>query len=105
MGRNAQDKTNDYQATATLLFSADNLAQALFGYGSGTSDTDRAAATNLSLVTQRDVAAETAKALGDDYSTDEIQGAISAAQAGATDLVDITATSGDPDRAEKIATG
>jgi polysaccharide biosynthesis transport protein len=102
-GARAQKKTNDYQATATLLFNFGDLGQALFGYGSSTGDPDRTAATNLSLVTQRDVAAATAKELGGDYSADEVSGAVSAAQAGATNLVDVTATSGDEQRAERIA--
>jgi polysaccharide biosynthesis transport protein len=98
-------KPKQYSATATLLFQDPNLS-AEFGGASlfqQSSDPTSQAATNLGLVTSRNIAASTAQALGKPATEGAVSAAVSAAGVGTSNLVSVTAKNGDPDEAAKIA--
>ena len=98
-------KPKQYSATATLLFQDTNLS-AEFGGATlfaPSSDPATQAATNLGLVNSHNVAAGTAQALGGGTTEAEVAVAVSAASVGTSDLVSVTATTGDPDRSAKLA--
>ncbi len=98
-------KPKQYSATATLLFQDTNLS-AEFGGASlfePSSDPATQAATNLGLVSSRNVSAATAQALGGGTTEAQVAVAVAAASVGASNLVSVTATTGDPDRSAKVA--
>jgi capsular exopolysaccharide synthesis family protein len=100
----AHRQPKSYTATAALLFRDPGVAQKLFGssVGTGSSDPDRSAATNIKLIKLPQVADETARRL--ELSSDEVSGAISVAAAGASDVVNVTAETNDPAKSASIAT-
>ncbi len=92
-----------YAATSALYFATNNLDSTYLG---GTvlppsADPTREAATNLSLVELPSVATQTATALRVPRS--RVAADISAASAGHSDIVDVTATDHDPVFAAKLA--
>lgn len=97
-----QEKT--YTATASLLFRDPGVDQKLFGSsaGSGGSDPDRSAATNIKLITLPQVSDEAARRLK--LSRSEVSGAISVASAGASDVVNVIAETNAPALSARIAT-
>jgi capsular exopolysaccharide synthesis family protein len=97
----AKTATKEYSSSASLLFQEDGLSQQLFGYATSSAvDPTTQDATDLELVTQPVVAVATAKALG--TSSKLVASEISAAEAGSTDIVSVTATSPSPAFAEKL---
>lgn len=98
-------KPKQYSASATLLFQNTNLS-AEFGGASlfePSSDPTTQAATNLGLVGSRNVAAATARALGGGVTEAEVASAVSAAGVGTSNLVSVTAKTGDPQQSAKFA--
>lgn len=88
-------QTPEYTAKASLLFTEKNTSQF---------DPERAAATNLQLVSLDQVAAQTARALPDaNLSVAEINQKVEVSPAGESDLVDVEATDPDPALAAMIA--
>jgi capsular exopolysaccharide synthesis family protein len=97
-------KPKTYAATAALLFQQDELSQQLFGYGVvQTEDPTEIAATNLNLLTQNTVAGQTAQRLGHSYSAGLVRSAVTVGQAGASDVMQVTASARRPERAALIA--
>ena len=88
-------QTPEYTASASLLFTEKNTSQF---------DPERAAATNLQLVSLDQVAARTADTLPDANLTPaEVSGKVSVSPAGESDLVDVEATDPDPSLSAAIA--
>ncbi len=88
-------QTPEYTASASLLFTEKNTSQF---------DPERAAATNLQLVSLDQVAARTAETLSDANLTPaEISGKVSVSPAGESDLVSVEATDPDPKLSAAIA--
>lgn len=88
-------QTPEYTASASLLFIEKNASQV---------NPERAAATNLQLVSLDQVAARTARTLSDTGLTvTEISGKVSVNPAGESDLVNVEATDADPTVAAEIA--
>jgi len=88
-------QTPEYTASASLLFTEKNTSQF---------DPERAAATNLQLVSLDQVAARTASALPDSgLSATEVSDEVAVSPAGESDLVDVEATDPDPELAATVA--
>jgi receptor protein-tyrosine kinase len=88
-------QTPEYTASASLLFTEKDTSQF---------DPERAAATNLQLVSVDQVAARTASALPDaNLNAGEVSAKVSVSPAGESDLVDVEATDPDPELAAAIA--
>lgn len=100
----ARREGKTYTATAALLFRDPGVDQKLFGSSANVSDQDpdRTAATNIKLITLPEVSTATAKRIGLSYG--EVQSAISVASAGASDIVNVTAKTNDPNKSARIAT-
>jgi capsular exopolysaccharide synthesis family protein len=85
----AQPKT--YQSKATLLFRDSNVGQLVTGVATGSTTTpDRAAATNLGLLSLNDVAQQTARRLGRGWTTSRVTAGVTSAANGQSDLVTVT---------------
>lgn len=88
-------QTPEYTATASLLFTEKDTSQV---------DPERAAATNLELVSLDQVAARTVDALPDaDLSVAQVSDSVSVSPAGESDVVNVAATDPDPELAAAIA--
>ncbi|HKB50517.1 MAG TPA: polysaccharide biosynthesis tyrosine autokinase [Solirubrobacterales bacterium] len=88
-------QTPEYTASASLLFIEKDASQV---------NPERAAATNLALVSLDQVAARTASTLSDTGLTvSEVSNKVSVSPAGESDLVQVEATDADPVVAAKIA--
>lgn len=89
-------QTPEYTASASLLFTEKDASQR---------DPERAAATNLALVSLDQVAVRTAQKLGDeiDVAGSALSEKVSVSAAGESDLVKVEATDPDPDLAATIA--
>ncbi len=98
-----------YSATATLYFQDTNYAQGLFGTSATFSPADSVndptieEATNLSLVEQPIVAAQTAQALGKGFTRATIARYTSIAAEGQSFLVNITATTPNANLSANVA--
>src|ERR1039458_5323984 len=80
-----------YSSTSALLFQQDDLSQQLFGFSTSTVvDPTTQAATNLNLASQPAIAVNTAHTLAVPQS--RVTSEIAVAAAGATDVVNVTAT-------------
>ena len=100
----AQDK--EYTASASLLFRDPGLDDALLGDSLFNQDDDpeRAAATNLRLVSLRQISGRTAEALpGSGLTADEIAEKVSVSPQGESDLIAVEAVDGDPKVAAQLA--
>ena len=88
-------QTTEYTASASLLFTEKDASQV---------DPERAAATNLELVSLNQVAARTARKLPDaGLTVTEISDSVSVSPAGESDLIKVEATNDDPSVAAVIA--
>jgi capsular exopolysaccharide synthesis family protein len=91
-----------YSSTSALLFKQSDISSELFGYTTSTYvDPQTEAATNFDLVSQPVVATNTARALHMDVST--VSSDISIAAAGASDVVNVTATTASPSFSARLA--
>ena len=100
----ARGKTKTYQATASLLFSANELGPLASGLGGTPQPPDQSQLdTNVRLVGVGDIAAKTAAQLGPAWSPPMVKSAISISASGDTSFVDVTATSPKPALAQVLA--
>jgi uncharacterized protein involved in exopolysaccharide biosynthesis len=100
----AQDK--EYTASASLLFRDPGLDQKLFGssFFEEAEDPARAAATNLRLVSLREVAERTAQSLDTPGITaDVIEQQVEVSPEGESDIIAVGAVADDPQLAARIA--
>jgi polysaccharide biosynthesis transport protein len=96
-------REKEYSASASLLFRDPAFDSTLFGSTfTEPLDPARESATNVELVSLDVVAARAADQLGD-VSPDEIEDSVEIEEQGQSDVVEITATDPDPDRAAAIA--
>ncbi len=97
-------RPKEYTATANLLLRDLDLAQKLFGSSSfaPTNDPQTVRNTNLRLVTLEAVAARAARKLRP-LTTAEIQGMISVAPDGQSDLIGVSATGPDAKQSARVA--
>lgn len=98
----AQDK--QWKASASLLFRDPQFAQQLFGsmFSSSSNDPQRAAATNLDLVSSEEVANRAARRLGG-ISPEQLTKRIELVSESQSDVVTIEAVDKSPRRATEIA--
>jgi capsular exopolysaccharide synthesis family protein len=96
-----QDKK--YTATANLLFRGDSTAIIQENTGGQIADPDRTAATNGALIALPTVAGRAAKLAGDGITAADVRGAVSIGSGADSDVVEINATTPDPNTAAKIA--
>lgn len=97
---------SQYEATASLLFRDPGIDDALFGDAvfSEEGDSSRTAATNLKLVSLREISDRTARALPAlELSGESVSEKVSVSPDGASDLITVTAQDGDPSTAAALA--
>jgi capsular exopolysaccharide synthesis family protein len=97
-------QTKEYTASASLLFRKTYYAESLFGNSVApvTQDPTREAATNERLVGLRVVAVDTAHKFPE-YTSEQIANMVSVSTAGESEIVSISATASDPEKAREIA--
>jgi capsular exopolysaccharide synthesis family protein len=96
-------REKEYSASTSLLFRDPEFDTTLFGSTFAPAlDPARESATNVELVSLDIVAARTASELGD-LTPAEVEDKIEIEEQGQSDVVEITATDPDPDRAAEIA--
>jgi Mrp family chromosome partitioning ATPase/capsular polysaccharide biosynthesis protein len=90
----SQLQQREYTASASLLFRDPGLDQKLFGsdFVAPAQDPTRAAATNAALVSLKEVARRTSRALDGVRTADQIEDAVSAEAEGQADVVSVNAT-------------
>ena len=100
----ARRQTEQYQATASLLFSGDEVGPLVSGLG-GTPQppTQSQLDTNVQLVGVGDIAAKTAAQFGRAWSAHRVKSAISVSASSDTSIVDVTATAPKPAVAQILA--
>jgi receptor protein-tyrosine kinase len=99
-------QAKEYTASATLLFRDPGLDEKLFGTALFNQDEDpqRAAATNLQLVSLRQVSERTARELeSTGLTADAIESKVTVEPVGESDLIAVDAVDGDPKRAADLA--
>ena len=96
-----QDKT--YTATANLLFRDDSTSLLEQNTGGQIEDPARVAATNDALLALPTVAGRAARIAGDGITAADVRSAISIGSGAESDVVEITATTPEPETAAKIA--
>jgi len=98
-------QTKQYTASASLLFGATSLDQRLQSSSlSDEADPERAAATNLKLVSLRRVAVLTQEAIGDpELTATEVSDKVEVNPEGESDLVSVDATDESPEFAAELA--
>lgn len=97
---------SEYQATASLLFRQTSFDSTVLDgspYFLPATDPVRAAATNLELLRKSDLADRVAKEVGGTADRDTVKGAMAFRLAGDSDLVQISATTEDPQFSERLA--
>jgi non-specific protein-tyrosine kinase len=97
-------KTPVYSASARVLLRPNDPAEQLYpGYNiTGFSDPDRYVSAQIDIIQSEGVAKEAAKDIKG-VSPDELLGEVSASQAGTSDVLQISGTSIDPERARDVA--
>lgn len=98
-------RTDQFTATASLLFRDPQLDQALFGstFLAGSRDPDREAATNVRLVSLKAVSRLASKKLNGEVSADLLQREVKVTADGRSDLATVAVTDPSPIRAARIA--
>jgi succinoglycan biosynthesis transport protein ExoP len=100
----AQQK--QYTATASLLFRDPGFAQGVLGANATSTvqaDPNRQAATNLELVGLDTVSARTAERVGDSITADEVSEKVAVETKGQSDVISVSASDAEPERAQHIA--
>ncbi len=93
-----------YSATASVLFQQDQLSQQLFGFGAAVyEDSATVSATNVTLASEPILSVNTAQALGRPFTRSRVDVEVSVAPAGASNVVNVTATDSSPTEAAKLA--
>src|SRR4051812_50032052 len=99
-------KTPLYEASARVLLKPNDASEQLYdngGYaGPVFNDPDRYVSGQLDIIAGEAVASDAAKSLHD-ADASQVRGEVSASQSGATDIVDVTGVSPDPERARDSA--
>jgi polysaccharide biosynthesis transport protein len=97
-------QTKEYTASASLLFRKSYYAESLFGNSVApvTQDPTREAATNERLVGLRIVAVDTAQKFPE-FSSEQIAQMVNVSTAGESEIVSVSATASDPEKAREIA--
>lgn len=96
-------RTPSYTASARVLLRPNDPAEQLNPIATGGSnDPDRYVAAQVDIVTSPDVAAKAAKAIAGS-SPDQLARSVSASQVGTSDLIDVSASGPDPERAARVA--
>src|SRR3954464_11800945 len=95
----------EYSASASLLFRDPAFDQKLFGsnFAQPSTDPEREAQTNVTLVGLDVVAQRTAKRLGRQYSASSVHDNVAVSPAGKSDVVTVTATEKNPAKAARLA--
>jgi polysaccharide biosynthesis transport protein len=99
-------QTKEYTASASLLFRDPGLDKKLFGssFFEEAEDPERAAATNLRLVSLREVAERTARSLDrPGITADVIQSSLKVSPEGPSDIIAVEAVAQNPQLAARIA--
>jgi capsular exopolysaccharide synthesis family protein len=98
-------QTPKYTASASLLFSTSEVSQSVFSNPVLTeTDPQRAAATNLRLVSLEQIAARTARALHKPgVTTKDVSSEVEVSPQGESDLISVEATDKSPEFATKMA--
>jgi receptor protein-tyrosine kinase len=99
-------QTKEYTASASLLFRDPGLDKKLFGssFFEEAEDPERAAATNLRLVSLREVAERTARSLDrPGITADVIQSSLKVSPEGPSDIIAVEAVAENPQLAARIA--
>ena len=96
-----QEKT--YTATANLLFRDDSTGVLDDNTSATLSDPTRVAATNDALIALPTVAGRAARIAGDGITAADVRGAVSIGSGQESDVVEINATTPDPEKSAKIA--
>jgi capsular exopolysaccharide synthesis family protein len=101
----AQRQEKRYSATASLLFQTSQFSQELFGYAAVPANEDPTTeqATNVALVSEPIIAVDVAKTLHGLAPSTRVAHEVSVAAAGASDLVNVTATDPSPVFAARLA--
>jgi polysaccharide biosynthesis transport protein len=100
----AKTEQPQYTATASLLFSNNQLGAVATGLSPTSSPLTQAQQdTNLQLVLLGDIAAKTAAQLGRHWSAAQVKGAVSAAADSDTSIVAVSATAGTAKLAQAVA--
>ncbi len=100
----SKSQTKQYTATASLVFNNNQLSQQVAGLPAVTSsDPTAQEATNVELVQLGDMAAKTARLLGQDLTREKVLESISVSAQGATNIVEVSAVSTSPVLAARIA--
>jgi succinoglycan biosynthesis transport protein ExoP len=95
-------ETNQYDATASLVFRDARLANTFFGTNQP-ADPNRMAATDVGLVLQRPVAVRALRALGLDRQPDDLLEHAKVEPQGVSDVAKLTVTDPDPTLAARLA--
>jgi tyrosine-protein kinase len=97
-------QTKEYTASASLLFRDPGFDQRLFGASiAATSDPQREAATNITLVSLKAVAERTAATFDHGLTADDISNKVSIQSEGQSDVASVRATDSDPRTAANLA--
>jgi polysaccharide biosynthesis transport protein len=92
-----------YTATANLLFRDDSTSLIEQSAGAQIADPDRTAATNDALIALPTVAGRAARIAGDGITAAQVRSAVSIGSGTESDVVEISATTPDPNTSAKIA--
>jgi polysaccharide biosynthesis transport protein len=100
----SKQQAKRYSATASLVFSNNQLSQQVAGLPVASGSNQQAEqSTNLKLVELGDMAAKTAERLGRGLTKEQVSSAISVSAQGESNIVDVGATAATPALAAEIA--
>jgi|SRR5665213_1397411 len=100
----SKHQTKKYTATASLVFSNNQLGQEVAGLAVSSSTSQPAQQnTNLKLVELGDMASKTAGALGGGLTKEKVSAALSVSAQGESNIVEVSATATSPELAAGIA--
>jgi capsular exopolysaccharide synthesis family protein len=100
----SKHQTKKYTATASLVFSNNQLSQQVAGLLPANSNNQAAVqATNLKLVQLGDMAEKTARLLDHGLTKENVNGDVSVSAQGESNIVDVAATAASPTLAAEIA--
>jgi capsular exopolysaccharide synthesis family protein len=99
----SRHQTKQYVATASLVFSDNQLVQQAAGLPPTSNASQGQQATDVQLVQLGDTAARTARLLDHGLTAGEVRGSLSVAAAGLTSIVNVSATWSSPTLAAAIA--
>lgn len=98
-----QSKTDSYNASASVVFDLSDLSSAALQVNSGSADPARSAATNVLIARSTEVASAVARRLDLNVSPDSLLSSVSVAAAPNANVLDITASTTDPNLSARLA--